>query len=82
MTAMDKDRKIQAALDVLSLCAPGDWWCDHHELLNDAIGNVKIAKYVSGWSQQQTDAHRVLLSAARDLAEEVVRLRKELGAVR
>ena len=72
---MNRAAKIQAAIDALPHATGGEWWCDHHELLNDPIGSVKIAGYVSGMNPQQAEAHRKLLSAAKDLAEEVVRLR-------
>jgi hypothetical protein len=74
---MDKKAKIQAAIDALPNATGGDWWIDDHrgEMHNDPIGSVKLAKQVDGGNLQQRDANRKVISAARDLAEEVVRLR-------
>jgi hypothetical protein len=75
---MDKKAKIQAALDALPNATDGDWWIDDHrgEMHNDPIGSVKLAKQVDGGNLKQREANRKVISAARDLAEEVIRLRE------
>lgn len=71
--------KIDRALEALPQCTAGDWWCDRGgELHNDPIGSVKLAKYVDGGNPQQRAANRALLSAAKELAEEVRELRELL----
>ena len=75
---MNDRQKIQAAIDALPNVTGGNWWCEETGcgyLFNDSVGNVKIAKYVDGGSAEERIANKALLSAARDLAEEVVRLR-------
>jgi hypothetical protein len=77
-----RQQKIQAALDALPNVTGGDWWCEETGcgyLFSDPVGNMKIAKYVDGGSVEERAANKSLLSAARELAEEVVRLR---GGVR
>ena len=45
----------------------GNWWVDNgNEILNDAIGSVKIAK-VSGFSWQNAMANARLMARAKDL---------------
>lgn len=74
--AAQRVRKINKALEALPQATGGDWGCSASgELLSDPIGSVKIAKYVSGMHAAQAGANRCLLEAARELAEEVVRLR-------
>lgn len=73
-----RERKIDEAIKALPHSTPGDWWCDDGgELHNDAVGSVKLAKYVSGGNPAQRDANRKILAAARDLAIEVERLRNQ-----
>lgn len=72
---MTKQQKIQSAIDALPNATGGNWWIDDRgEMHNDPIGR-KLAKQVDGHSPKSRDANRRLISAARDLAEEVVRLR-------
>ena len=73
---MTKQQKIQSAIDALPN-ATGDWWVEERGcgfLFSDPVGSVNIAKYVDGGSLEEMEANKILLSAARDLAEEVVRL--------
>jgi predicted RNA-binding Zn ribbon-like protein len=78
---MDKKIKIQAAIDALPNVSGGNWWCEElgcGYLFSDPSGSVKIAKYVDGGSAEERAANKSLLSAARELAEEVLRLRELL----
>lgn len=73
-----REHRINEAIKALPESTPGDWWCDGRgEMHNDAMGSVKLAKDVSGGNPPQRDANRKLLSAARDLAIEVERLRNQ-----
>jgi hypothetical protein len=80
--AAQRSHKIARALEALPLTTPGDWWVDDRgEMHNDPVGNVKLAKCVDGHSLVGRDANRALLSAAQELAYEVIALRAELSAL-
>ena len=68
---------IERALKALPNATGGEWWVDDRgELLSDPVGSVKIAKFVDGANPEQREANKTILAAARELAEEVVRLRR------
>jgi hypothetical protein len=75
---MNKQHKIQAALDALKMTTPGDWWVDDFSDLKDGVGEFTIARDVDGSTGAQESANRKVIAASRELAEEVLRLREEL----
>jgi hypothetical protein len=75
---MGKKVKIQAAIDALKMTTPGDWWADDFNDLRDGVGTFPIARDIGGSTGAQESANRKVIAAARELAEEVVRLRELL----
>jgi hypothetical protein len=65
---MTREQKIQAAIDALPRATGGDWW--------EACGKY-LKKWVGGNNARERGANATLIAAAKDLAEEVVRLREE-----
>lgn len=76
---MNRATKIEKALAALPQTTPGDWWADDRGDLHSApMGNVRVASRVDGHSPEGRTANRRLIEASRELAEEVLRLRKEV----
>jgi hypothetical protein len=82
---MTRAEKIQAAIDALPNATGGDWKPDGRVgALSNEDGNVPLAFPITQLRRKNPDgddirANLTLISAARELAEEVVRLR---GGVR
>lgn len=73
---MDKKTKIQAAIDALNMSTPGDWWIDDRgDLFPDPVGTFVLGRGVGGGTKLWDASNRKVIEAARELAEEVVRLR-------
>jgi len=76
---MNKQHKIQAALDAVAMATPGDWLVDDFNDLKDGVGEFPIARDVGGTTGTQEAANRKVIAASRELAEEVVELRSMLA---
>lgn len=71
--------KVEAALAAVEMTTPGDWWVDDRGTLhNDPVGNFCLGRDVGGNSALWGSANRAVISASRELAYEVIRLRTKL----
>lgn len=71
--------KIQDALDALKMATPGDWWIDDRgDIHNDPVGTFCIGMVGDGAALWYA-SNRKVIAASREMAEEVLQLRKLLA---